>query len=197
MNTLTDTLLNRIKATGEGAIFGNSDFLDLGSRAAVDQTLSRLARRGIIRRLRPGLYDYPRQSRVGQLSPDPGAVATALSKKSEGRLLASGAYAANLLGLSTQVPARIVYYTDGDDNRVTVGNQTIELRHAGPRRMAGAGKVSGLVIQALRYFGKDNVGSDIVDKLRSTLTESDRALLRQDLSLAAGWLRPILTRIAE
>ena len=69
-------------------------------------------------------------------------------------MLASGPYAANLLGLSTHVPPRIVYYTDEDDNRVTIGNQTIELRHAGPRHMAGARKVSGLAIQALRYFAK-------------------------------------------
>jgi len=197
MNTLTGTITQRIQALGQGSVFANRDFLDLGSRAAVDQALSRLTRRGDIRRLRAGIYDYPRQSRLGQLSPDPAAVAAAISKKSEGRLLASGAYAANLLGISTQVPARIVYYTDGDDKRVAIGNQIIELRHAGPRRMAGAGKVSGLVIQALRYIGKDNVGPEIVDKLRNSLTESDRSTLKLDILLAADWMRPILLCIAD
>lgn len=170
MNRLSDTIVQRIEATGEGALFANKDFLDLGSRVGVDQTLSRLARRGRIRRLLPGLYEYPRQSkRLGQLTPDPDAVARALSKKSESRLLASGAYAANLLGLSTQVPARIVYYTDGSDKRINIGKQTIEFRHAGPRRMAGAGKASGLVIQALRHLGKNNVGPATIENCAACL----------------------------
>jgi len=198
MNTTSNLIFDRIQTKGRGTVFTNKDFHDLGTNAAVGQTLSRLARRGTIRRLNHGLYDYPRENpRFGILSPNLDAVAMAVSNKNGNRLLVSGAYAANALGLSNQVPAQIVYFTDGSDKRVRVGRQTIEFRHASPRRMAGAGKISGVVIQALRYFGKDNVGDDIVHQLQRTLTDDDRRILRQDISIAPDWLRPILTQITE
>ena len=198
MNTLSEQLLNRIQGSGQGAVFGNKDFLDLGSRAAVDQALSRLVRRGTIRRIKPGLYDYPVENPVfGVLSPDMEEVARALSNKNGSKLLASGAHAANLLGLSTQVPAKILYYTDGNDKRLQLGKQSIEFRHAGPRRMAGAGKISGLVIQALRYMGKEHVGDDVVGRLQSVLTDDDRAILRQDIAIAPDWLRSVIHQITR
>lgn len=195
---LSNIIMDRLTALGEGTIITNREFLDIGTRDAVDQSLSRLAKRGAIRRLRPGLYELPRQSsKLGTLSPDPFALATALSNKSQARLLPSGAYAANLLGLSTQVPARIVYYTDGADKQITVGKQIVELRHAGPRRMAGAGKPSGLVIQALKYIGMQNVNEDTIAKIKAVLSDADRASLLRDLSLAADWQRQILVQIAD
>ena len=198
MSALSSQVLDRIQAKGPGAVFTNKDFLDLGSQAGVRQALSRLVQRGTIRRINQGLYDYPRQShRFGTISPSLDAVAAAVSSKNGNRLLASGAYAANALGLSTQVPARIVYFTDGSDKRVQVDGQTIEFRHASPRRMAGAGKISGLVFQALRYVGKDHVDDGAIKRLQAILTDDDRQTLRQDITIAPGWLRPIIEQITE
>jgi hypothetical protein len=196
MNTLSNKVLERFLQNAPGTVFSNTSFLDLGNRAAVDQALSRLVHRGSIRRIRHGLYDYPREDPTfGTLSPNLDEVARAISHRDKSKLLASGAYAANLLGLSTQVPAKVLYYTDGGDRRVQIGKQTIEFRHAGPRRMAGAGKISGLVIQALKFMGKDHVGANAIDRVQSVLTDADREILRQDISIAPGWLRPVLTQI--
>jgi len=198
MSTMPQQIMDRLQAKGPGTVFTNQDFLDLGSPVAVRQALTRLARRGAIRRINQGLYDYPRQSsRFGTLSPNLDAVALAVSGKNGNRLLASGSHAANALGLSTQVPAKLVYFTDGNDKCVQVGGQTIEFRHASPRRMAGAGKISGLVIQALRYVGKENVSHDMIGKLQRVLTDEDRQTLRQDITIAPEWLRPIITQITE
>ena len=198
MRPLSTQVIDRIQAKGQGAVFTNKDFLDLGSQAAVRQALSRLAQRGAIRRINQGVYDYPRQSaRFGTISPSLDAVAAAVSSKNGSRLLVSGAYAANALGLSTQVPAQIVYFTDGSDKRIQVYGQTIEFRHAGPRRMAGAGKISGLVFQALRYAGKDHVDGATINRLQSVLTDDDRQTLRQDITIAPGWLRPIIEQITK
>ena len=198
MRALSIQVMDRIQAKGPGAVFTNKDFLDLGSQAAVRQALSRLAQRGTIRRINQGVYDYPRQSsRFGTISPSLDAVAAAVSSKNGSRMLASGAYAANALGLSTQVPARIVYFTDGSDKRMQVDGQTIEFRHASPRRMAGAGKITGLVFQALRYVGKDHVDRATINRLQSVLTDNDRQTLRQDLTTAPAWLRPIIEQITE
>ena len=125
--TISSKIERRIQKQGEGWVFAAQDFLDLGSRAAVDQTLSRLAREGEIRRVGRGLYDLPRTSTLlGTLVPPAQErIAEALERKTGSRLQSSGAVAANALGLSTQVPAKIVYLTDGASRKLKVGGQTI------------------------------------------------------------------------
>lgn len=164
----------------------------------MDHALSHLARKGHIRRLSRGVYDYPKVNlRLGTLTPSPDAVAKALAKKTRSDLQVSGAHAANQLGLSTQVPARVVYLTDGRSKRVRVGRQTIELRRTSPKNMATAGKPSGTVIQALRHVGRDNVNDEIIDKIKTALSDDDRAALKKDVDSAPDWMRPILTRLAS
>lgn len=195
--SVANKILSRIRRKGQGIVHTSKDFLDLGGRVAVDHALSNLAKKGLIRRLSRGVYDYPKVNpRLGTLTPPPDAVAKALAKKTRSDLQVSGAYAANQLGLSTQVPARVVYLTDGKSKRVRVGRQTIELRHASPKNMATAGKPSGMVIQALRHVGRDNVNDEVIDRIKSALSDEDRAALRHDVDKAPDWMRPILTRLA-
>ena len=154
-------VLDRIYGKGRGWVFTPKRFLDLGSRDAVDQALFRLSQQGTIRKLSRGLYDYPKQHpQLGLLNPDPDSVAKAISEKDEIRLQPSGAFAVNRLGLSQQVPAKMVYLTDGAEKSVMVGNQTIQLRRTTPKNMATAGSISGLVIQAFRYLGKEGITSE-------------------------------------
>ncbi len=172
-------------------MFTPNRFLDLGSRAAVDQALSRLAAGDTIRRLAFGLYDYPKKHpELGLLSPNPDAIARAISEKDESRLQPSGAYAVNLLGLSQQVPAKIVYLTDGSDKSVEVGNQRIQLRRTTPKNMATAGRPSGLVIQAFRHLKKDGVTDDHIATLQRTMPDADRDRLWKDRVHAPAWMHP-------
>lgn len=182
-------VLDRIYGKGRGWVFTPKRFLDLGSRPAVDKALNRLADKGTIRRLARGLYDYPTQHpQLGLLSPDLDAVAKAISEKDESRLQPSSAYAVNRLGLSQQVPAKIVYLTDGTDKSVRVGNQTIQLRRTTPKNMATAGSTSGLVIQAFRYLGKEGVTPNHIATLRRTLSADDRKRLWKDRIYAPAWM---------
>lgn len=128
---IASKIRRRIRGKGRGAIWTASDFSDLGPRTAVDQALSRLADQDIIRRLAQGLYDFPKISpRLGALSPSLDAVAGAIARK-DGRILQiSPARAANQLGLTTQVPAKAVYLTDGPTRTRQIGAQTLELRNA-------------------------------------------------------------------
>lgn len=198
MNTVPQRILKRIRTKGRGTVFTAKDFLDLGSRAAVDQTLSRLVRKGHIRRLGRGLYDFPRSTaRLGTLSPLPDEVAKVLARKTDSRLQLSGARAANALGLSTQVPARIIYLTDGRSRDVRVGNYIISLRQASPRRLAGAGTIAGTVLQALSFIGKDRISDDVVRKLSHALSASDKAALKRHLANGPDWIRPIVDQIAQ
>ena len=184
---------------GPGSVVSPSDFLPFGSRAAVDQALSRLAKDGTLRRLRRGVYYVPQvNERLGiSLSPAPDAITQALARSHKTQVQVAGAQAANLLGLSEQVPARIVYLTDGATSRLQVDNQTIELRHAAPRSMQTAGRISGTVIQALRHLGKTQVTPEVISHLRATLSDQDKQIVQKDLLLAPGWMRPLLSSVLE
>ena len=140
MNTIANKILARAKRHGAGWVFSAKHLTDLGDRAAIDQALSRLAKDGGIRRLARGLYDWPRIHPVlGPLSPNLDAVAAAAAEQAGHRLQISPARAANVFGLSSQVPAKAVYLTDGSSRRIKIGNQVVYLKHAGPRALLGAG----------------------------------------------------------
>jgi uncharacterized protein DUF6088 len=192
------TILRRIRGYGLGAVFIPGDFLDLGSRRAIDLALHRLAKKGTIRRLTRGLYDYPRtHAELGMLSPKIDAVAKALAGKGRLRLQPSGAYAANLLRLSEQVPMKVVFLTDGPSRRVKVGTREIILKRTTPRNMAAAGRTSGLVIEALRYLGKSHMTPERISTLRRLLSSADRKRLLMDLALAPAWMHPLLRAVAQ
>ena len=190
-------VLARIRGRGRGAVLVPADFLDLGSRAAVDLALHRLARAGTVRRLARGVYDFPKtHPALGVLAPPPEAVAAALAGRDRARLQPAGAYAANLLGLSEQVPARAVFLTDGPSRTVAVGPTTVELRRTTPRNMAAAGRLSGLLVQALRALGEGHVTPARVAHLRRTLPAAARRGLARDQGLAPAWMRPIFRELA-
>jgi hypothetical protein len=198
MASIEKSIVSRIEAKQRGACFTPKAFLDLGSPEAVRIALYRIAKRGVIRRLARGLYDFPKQHpTIGLLSPHPDQVAKALSERDAARLQPSGAYAANVLGLSEQVPARIVFLTDAPARHVRIGRQEIILKNTTPRNMATAGKVSGTVIQALRHIGFKQINQHHLAHLRETLSADDRAQLKHDRIYAPGWMHRILDAIAE
>ncbi len=172
-------------------------FASHGGRAAIDKVLQRLVTRGQLRRLSRGLYDKPRQDPLlGTLWPSVDAVVAALTGKDRLRLQPTGPYAANLLGLSDQVPARVEFLTDGTSRTVKAGPMQIVLKRTTPRQMAAAGRTSGLVIQALRSLGPEHMTPQRLAKLRRTLPANDRRALLADLTLAPGWLQSTLRALA-
>ena len=194
----TQQVLRRIRSKGRGAVFVPSDFLDLGSRGAVDMALSRLVRGGHARRLSRGVYDYPRQhDRLGALPPALPKVAQAIARSGGLVLQPSGAFAANALGLSTQVPAQLVYFTNGSSRRIKVGNQTIRFKQATPKGLLGAGSVAGVVIQAIRHLGRDGLTDHVIAHLSKILKDQDKRALVQLVPSAPAWMHPYLNRICD
>lgn len=179
-------------------MFVPAEFLHLGSRGAVDVALHRLVRQGSIRRLARGLYDFPEEHPVlGPLQPSAEAVAQALAGRDCTRLQPAGAYAANLLGLSEQVPAKVVFLTDGPSRTVTIGASTIQLRQTTAKNMATAGRLSGLLIQALREIGKQHVAPERLAHLKQTIPLEERRDLLKDIRLAPAWMHSIFRELAE
>jgi predicted transcriptional regulator of viral defense system len=196
--SIDSQVLRRAKAGKEGWVFTAKDFLDLGSRDAVDKALSRQSRGGFVRKIARGLYDIPRRdAQLGQLAPSVDAIAKAFRDRDAIRLQPSGAYAANLLGLSDQVPMKVVFLTDGSARRIQVGKLQIILKRTTPRNMATAGEVSGLVIQALRHLGQRGVGAREIAVLRRRLTAADRRRLLKDARFAPAWVGRLMRDVAE
>ncbi len=188
----------RILGTGRGYVFTPSEFLDLGGRWAVYSALARAARDGRIRKLTRGLYDYPRiDSDRRVMWPATDAVLRALKGREATRFQPSGAHAANVLGLSEQVPLRVTVLTDGKSRTVTIGPRKIVLKHATPRQMATAGKKSGTIIHALKWLGATSVDASVIRRVRAQLTPRERKELLLDARSAPVWMTRVIREIAE
>lgn len=191
-------MIRRIRGKGRGCVLVPRDFLDLGSRQAVDRALARMAERGFLRRLAQGVYHYPEiHPRLGPLSPRLDRVARAIARSHGSTLQPSGVQVANQLGLSTQVPAQLTYLTDGTTRDVRVGNQTIRFRHTSPRNLLGAGTAAGSVVQALRFLGRGGVTEDVIAQLQEHLPARDKKQLASLAPMTPAWMQPALSRITE
>lgn len=197
-SAIDSKILAAIQKQGRGSVFVPVDFLVIASREAVDVALHRLVRQGAIRRLARGIYDFPKEHPVlGPLEPSAEAIARALAERDRTRLQPAGAYAANTLGLSEQVPAKIVFLTDGPARTVKVGPTTIQLRRTTPKNMETAGRLSGLLIQALRELGQVHVTPARIAHIKRTIPSSKRKELLKDIRLAPAWMHPIFRELAE
>ena len=195
---VADKILARLSKR-QGEAVPVRDFLDLGTRAAVAQALSRLVRQEEIRQVGRGLYELPR---VGKLlnkpvvqSPD--ELVRAWARKNGLRVVPSGAYAANLLGLTTQVPAKITYYTNGRTRSLTLGPYSVKLLNRGPKTMDVKGRLAPLIFQSLRHLGQKGVTPKAIRHLRSKLSKKEKAELQRNLRYAAAWMKPIIEQIVR
>ena len=196
--TTDSKVRSRIYGNGRGWVFTPNSFRGLGSRDAIDSAISRLWKGGTIRKLARGLYDYPVQDPVlGTVAPSADQIARALVVRDVIRLQPSGAYAANILGLSEQVPSRVVFLTDGPARKVTLGKREIILQHTTPRNMATAGRKSGTIIQALRYLGKDQVDDQVIAILRRQISDEEGPRIHKDLQHAPEWIADLLRPITQ
>ncbi|CAN5216432.1 DUF6088 family protein [soil metagenome] len=197
MNTMQEEIFARVRAPGQGKVFTPKDFLDLGSRDATDQALSRLVKEGKLNRLGRGIYQYPQMNeKLGiQLAPDLDEIAEALARQTGSRVVPSGAMAANRLGLSTQVPAKPVYLTDGRTRTVRIGNTTIQLRHTPPKEFPVGCRTSAMVFQALRHLGQTAMDDHVLAQLRRILSPEQQQALRRDARYTTDWLAAVVQQI--
>ncbi len=198
--TLKQQILMSVTRRGPGKPFLAKDFLDIGSRGSVDMALGSLAKEGTIRRIRRGLYDIPKVSSTlgGELSPDIDAAAHALARRYRWKIVPDGAWAANLLGLSTQVPAKITYLSDGPSRSVPIGRRTIQFKHARPQALASPGGKAALVIQALRHIGKAAAHDEkLIAMLKSILSTAEVRQFVRAARLGVDWIYEVAKLIAK
>jgi hypothetical protein len=194
-------ILRRIRARGRGPVWVPTDFLDLGTREAVDAALGRFRDAGVLRRVGRGVYDFPRDHpRFGLRAPSADAVAHAVARSNSESICYDDAKAANLMGVSTQVPAQAVYLTDGTNRVFTVDlgdDRGFDLRFKRSRRRIGGDTKAGLVLRALHYLGRDGVTDADLRRLRASLSDTDLQVLERLRPKATGWMRSLISSIVS
>ena len=198
MSTILGDVIESLRKDGRGKVFVSKDFLHLGSRDAIDQALSRLARNKTVHRLARGLYWYPKTNRrLGiHLSPSPDQIAHALARRTGTKVAPSGAVAANRLGLSTQVPTRPVYLTNGRSREIQVGDQVFVMRHVPAKSFPDGNPMSTAVIQALKFLGPEAVDDSLINELRRRLNISQRKQFLSDARYASDWIAAVARKVA-
>lgn len=182
---------------GRGKILFTNDFSHFGTNTAVRHTLSRLCKQKMIIRLSVGIYLYPKiDKHIGALYPSIEDIAKAIAKRERARLIPTGAYALNALGLSTQVPMKVIFLTDGAPRIVKVGkNGTICFKKTIAKNLAFKGKITSLVTFALKEIGIGNVEENDLKKIKEVLIHESDQTIMHDLKLMPEWIADIILKL--
>lgn len=182
-----------LKELPKGSILFVDDFLDFGNSESIKKALYRLKEKDLLIRLAHGIYLCPKKDKdLGILYPSAEEIAIAIAKRDRARIIPTGVQALNKLGLSTQIPLKVVFLTDGAARSIKIGKRTITFKKTSPKNLLAKGEISGLVIQALKSIGQHKVESDILIKLLTSLKKEKKETILHDAKLAPAWINKIL-----
>ncbi|MBC7749969.1 MAG: hypothetical protein H7Z76_15590 [Methylotenera sp.] len=193
MQSIDDKVIAKIKKAKRGSLFFTEDFLSFGSAKAVAKALERMVEKEEVFRVARGVYARLEKDPIlGLLKPSTEAIAEAIRKRDKARIVPTGILALNALGLSTQVPMNVVYLTDGAARKIDLGKRKILFKNTAPKNLSAIGKISSLVIQALKEIGKDNCTKNEIQIILKQLTKEEPYRLEHDIRLAPEWIRVIM-----
>jgi hypothetical protein len=188
-------ILDKVRKITKGTLFFTEDFVEFGSAKAIAKALERLVNQGKLSRVARGIYaQFDVSPVLGELLPTTEKIAQAISRRDMARIMPTGALALNALGLSTQVPMNVVYLTDGAARKIEIGRRKIVFKKSVPKNLAAKGKISGLVIQALKDIGKDQVTDHDLNVILGHLRKEEVTHVKHDIKLAPEWIRAILRK---
>lgn len=190
----TKEIYERIASLEGGSVIFASDFLDLCTERQAGRVLTELEAKGDIKRLARGIYCKPTVTRFGPLYPDIYRIVEAVAKRDHAQVLPSGYTAANMLGLSTQVPMSYTYITSGSSRVLTVEGKTINLQRAVPRNFAYKTRLAALIVQAMKATGAENIGPEEISAIKSAIVKvPDSEAFRSDVLMMPVWMKTIIT----
>ncbi len=193
-DSIINKIYERIKEMGHDEIYIVGDFLDLGEYHAVRKALLRLNETGKIQKIMNGIYYYPRYSElIGEYeAPSIGKIAETLARKFNWTIAPCAETALNQLGLSTQVPAKWCYISDGPYREFQIGTFTIEFRHRNNREISGISKKTTTIIQALKAIGKNNVTDKQLDIIRRQLSKDETIMVLKEAQQTTVWIYDLI-----
>lgn len=188
-------VLDKIKNLKKGELFFVESFLSITNAKSVNKALERLVKKNEIIRVATGIYTRPKTNKLfGNITPTVEEIATAIAKRDKARIVPTGSYALNALGLSTQIPLKAVYLTDGAARKINLGKRTILFKKTTPKNLSAKGLISKLVIQALKAIGKDKMKPEEEVKILELLRKENPEHLKHDILLAPEWIRIIMRK---
>jgi len=192
---------NEIKKKGRGKIIFSNDFSSFGTSVAIRHALSRLCKDELILRLADGIYLYPKidnELGLGVLYPSIDTIAKAIAKKDKARIAPTGIYALNRLGFSTQVPANVVYLTDGAPRKIKIGNKRgISFKRTVAKNLAFKSDLAMLIVFALKEITKEKVTQEHLDRLKYILQQAPKEEILQDAGLMPMWIKDLIIKLYE
>jgi len=196
MQSIQQQILKTIKNFTPGTIFFPEQFDSIGSSDSIRQALSRICKEGTIIRLSKGVYLFPYiDKELGILFPSVERVAKAIAKRDKSRIQPIGLYALNKLGLSTQVPMKVVFLTDGIPRKINIEKQTIVFMKTAPKNFSFQGEITPMVVSALKEIGKDNVMEDELQIIKKSLQLESKEVVLKDAYVAPQWITDILLKL--
>ncbi|MDR0830871.1 MAG: DUF6088 family protein [Prevotellaceae bacterium] len=196
--SIENKIFEKIKKAKRGALFFADNFVAFGNIDTIYRTLNRLVEKGELDKVTNGIYYRPQIDKIiGKITPKIEDVASAIARRDKAKIVPTGDYALNRLGLSTQVPMKIVYLTDGSARNIKVGNYTISFIRTSPKNVAAIGKISRLAIQALKSIGRENVKQHEIEQIQNALMKEKVSYLEHDLRVAPAWIKEIIRHSLE
>ncbi|GBU15479.1 hypothetical protein AwPolaro_08570 [Polaromonas sp.] len=192
MSHLAENILLAAQVAPEGGLLSPKEFLHLGSRAAIDKTLSRLTQEGKLMRVSRGVYVAPQQGRFGSRPPSTESVVQAIEANCGETVVANGAAEANALGLTTQVPIREVFFTSGASRTLQLGSRCVELKHGKHWQLLLGKRPAGKVIRALSWLGPE-AAPEALKQLRSKLSEAEWEAVRGARAMLPSWMAKVVS----
>jgi hypothetical protein len=198
MDNVHKHIEHSISRRKKGELIFPTDFRGKGTQSAVKMALSRIAKEGKLKRLAHGIYYVPKiDSIFGAIYPAPEEVAEAIAKKEKIRIKPSGSYALHRLGLTTQVPTRLVYITDGENRQIKIEKTIIKFKATTPKKMALEGQLSSLVISALEELNIQNIDSETERKIKEILQKEEPRRLIRNLSLTSAKIHDYIIKLLK
>ena len=194
----TNKVIARIYGLGRGEAFTSKNFHDLASPDTVRQILRRLTADGTIRRVGRGVYEYPERSSFlkAPAAPDPDAIARAVARSHGWTIVPTGAAALNRMGLSTQVPARWQYLSDGPTKTYSWSGGTILFKHRTTKETTKLSPKTAMIVQALKSLGREHIDNEVIAALQRALTVKEIARATKEARYATAWVYEVIKRIA-
>ncbi len=194
---IKNTVMKEITESEPHSIFFITDYTDLGSAETIRKILHEATLNGFLEKAGHGIYFKPKNSRFGKVPLSLERIAREIAERDKCRILPTGSMAANLIGLSTQVPMNLSYITTGSTRTVDIGGRKISFRHASPKNFSAQGSVIPILVQGMREIGEENISGSDFDAIKRFIDKQQDPFLDEDLQLAPVWIQRIIKRLIE
>ena len=201
MQSIDDKIITKIKKRGRGVMFSSNDFIDFGEPKSILKALERMTNSKVIIRVARGIYCYPKIDKIlglGVIYPTFEDIAQYIAKRDKARIVPTGSYALNVLGLSTQVPANVVYLTDGSPRQIKLNSgKGIKFIKTAPKNLAFKNKLAMLLTFALKEIGEENINNEQKQHIANLLKNEDKSIIEKDFGLMPVWIQKLISNLYE